>query len=44
MDRVKNDLYSLIHILWHNLNSTHEYEHKLTPLLCASTRGGGVRH
>jgi hypothetical protein len=44
MDRVKNDLYCLIYILWHNPNSTHEYEHNLTPLLCASTRGGGVRH
>jgi hypothetical protein len=31
MNQVKTDLYSLIHILRHNPNSTHEYEHKLTP-------------
>jgi hypothetical protein len=43
MNQVKTDIYSLIHILWHNPNSTHEYKHKLTPLLWASTRGGGVR-
>jgi hypothetical protein len=43
MNQVKTDLYSLIHILRHNPNSTHEYEYKLTPLLCAFTRGGGVR-